>query len=76
MVKELVEYIVKSLVDGPDAVRVACEQRDAGYCVTISVLDQDRGRVIGRNGETIRAIRALASVVVPKDSDVTIEIAE
>lgn len=76
MVKELVEYIVKSLVDGPDAVRVVCEEKGTGYCVMISVLDQDRGRVIGRNGETIRAIRALACVVAPKDSDVTIEIAE
>lgn len=76
MVKELVEYIVKSLVDEPDAVRVTYDYTGNQYEVIIAVSPQDRGRVIGRNGETIRAVRALASVVVPKDSEVKVEIAE
>jgi predicted RNA-binding protein YlqC (UPF0109 family) len=76
MVKELVEYIIKSLVGQPSAVQVMLEQDGSQYQVTIAVAPEDRGRVIGRNGETIRAIRALASVVIPKDAEVSVEIVE
>ncbi len=76
MIQEFIEYIVKSLVDEPAAVRVACDQVDGQYNVTIAVSQQDRGRVIGRNGETIRALRALISVIVPQAGEVTVDIAE
>lgn len=76
MIKECVEYVVKSLVDEPSAVHVSCDQSGNQYDVIISVSQQDRGRVIGRNGETIRALRALVSVIVPEASDVKVEIAE
>lgn len=76
MIKECVEYVVKSLVDEPSTVRVTCDQKDNQYNVVISVLQQDRGRVIGRNGETIRALRALISAIVPPLSEVKVEIAE
>lgn len=76
MIKECVEYIVKSLVDEPDVVGVVCDQVDSQYRVVISVSQQDRGRVIGRNGETIRALRALVSVIAPQADEVKVEIAE
>ena len=76
MVKEFVEYVVKSLVDQPDMVQVSCETVDGQYQVVVSVSQQDRGRVIGRNGETIRALRALVSVAAPDAGDIKVEIAE
>ena len=76
MIKELVEYIVKTLVDDPSAVRVTSDHTNNQYQVVIAIAAPDRGRVIGRNGETIRAIRALACVVAPPSSEVKVEIAE
>jgi predicted RNA-binding protein YlqC (UPF0109 family) len=58
-VKELVEYIAKSLVDDPTEVRVV-EKRDRREVrIELKVAEQDMGRIIGRNGRVANAIRAL-----------------
>jgi predicted RNA-binding protein YlqC (UPF0109 family) len=76
MIKDFVEYIVKSLVDDPNVVTVACDIVDGQYQVMVSVATSDRGRIIGRNGETIRALRALISVIVPEAHGLKVEVAE
>ena len=48
--KELVEYIVRSLVEDKDAVKVTIEENDDETVVRVSVADEDMGRVIGKNG--------------------------
>lgn len=63
--KELLEYIVKSIVNNPDAVSVSeRESVDfAGLTIyTISVAQEDKGVLIGRKGRTINAIRDLATI--------------
>jgi uncharacterized protein len=57
-VRALVEYIAKSLVDKPDEVFV--EHFDDGV-VELEVAESDVGKVIGRQGRTARALRALLS---------------
>ena len=57
--KELVEYIAKSLVDDPTEVRVVVKQDRREIRVELKVAEQDRGRIIGRNGRVANAIRAL-----------------
>jgi hypothetical protein len=58
-VKELVEYIAKSLVDDPTEVRVV-EKRDRREVrIELKVAEQDMGRIIGRSGRVANAIRAL-----------------
>jgi hypothetical protein len=58
-VKELVEYIAKSLVDDPTEVRVV-EKRDRREIrIELRVAEADMGRIIGRNGRVANAIRAL-----------------
>jgi len=57
--KEVVEYLAKSLVDHPDAVRVK-ERRARGQTVYIVEVDpEDKGRLIGKKGRVIESIRVL-----------------
>lgn len=56
-VKEVLEYIARSLVDDPDAVRVTEEETGDTVVLRLSVAPEDMGKVIGRGGRTARAIR-------------------
>ncbi|MBQ4002027.1 MAG: KH domain-containing protein [Lachnospiraceae bacterium] len=57
--KELVETIVKALVDRPSEVRVTEEESERGTLVTVNVAKEDLGKVIGKNGRVATAIRAV-----------------
>ena len=61
MLKDLVEYIARSLVDAPDAVRV--EQKDGDQAITLelTVARDDLGKVIGKQGRTAKAMRTILS---------------
>jgi uncharacterized protein len=59
--KEFIEYIVKNLVDKPDLVAIACHETDTGVVVEVRVDAQDVGKVIGRKGLTIKALRTIAT---------------
>ncbi|MBM4384826.1 MAG: KH domain-containing protein [Deltaproteobacteria bacterium] len=54
---ELVEFIAKGIVDSPDAVRVNAQ--DGGRLLELVTADEDRGRVIGRQGRVAKAIRSV-----------------
>lgn len=60
---EFLEYVVKSLVDTPDAVEVSRKVDEMGVLLILKIDPQDMGKVIGRNGNTARAIRNLLRVV-------------
>ncbi len=64
--KELVEYIAKSIVDAPDEVQVEEETSDDGLTLKLQVADDDKGRVIGKQGRIAEAIRALLRVKAAK----------
>lgn len=59
-VADLVEYIVCGLVDDEDSVSLDVTDGDGGSLIEISCSEEDAGRVIGRRGRTIKAIRTLA----------------
>lgn len=60
--KDLLEYIVKNLVSNPDAV-VIDELEDAGNVnLNLTVDPSDMGLIIGKSGQTIRAIRKLLTI--------------
>lgn len=66
----IVEYIVRRLVNQPDKVSVTTEQNDAGaVMVTISTASDDVGRVIGKRGATINAIRLVAKAASVKPGE-------
>ncbi len=64
--KELVEYVAKSLVDDPSQVSVS--EIESGNTVTLElqVAPEDMGRVIGRNGRVANAMRTLLRVQAAK----------
>lgn len=72
--KDLVEYIAKSLVDHPDSVRVN-EIKGAPTILELRVADSDMGRVIGKGGQVVNAIRTLVEVAAAREgTEVTLEI--
>ncbi len=66
MLKDLVEYVAKSLVDTPDEVRVEEVEDDKGSILKLYVAQEDLGKVIGRNGKTAKSIRAILSAASTK----------
>lgn len=56
---ELVEFLARSLVDDPDAVRVEREERDDALVLHLHVAPDDVGKVIGRQGRIARALRTV-----------------
>jgi len=64
--KSLVEYIARSLVDDPVAVKVTANQRGRDVKIELTVSDEDMGRVIGRSGRVANAMRQLLRVPASK----------
>jgi predicted RNA-binding protein YlqC (UPF0109 family) len=64
--RELVEYLTKSLVSDPEAVRV--EEVDAGRVTVyeVTVADEDVGKIIGRQGKVIRSIRSVVKAAATR----------
>ena len=74
-IKDLVEYIVKSLADEPDAVVISEIEGETSVVLELRVAPDDMGRMIGRQGRTINSIRSLARVLGAKaGKKVTLEI--
>ena len=64
--KELIEYIAKSIVNSPDDVVVTEEVDEDGVTIKLQVADDDKGRVIGKQGRMAEAIRTLLRVKAAK----------
>lgn len=64
--EELIAVIAKSLVDQPDAVRVASKLEDDTISIELGVAPEDLGKVIGKQGRTARALRSLLSAAAAK----------
>ena len=64
--RELVEYIAKSIVNAPDDVVVTEESDDQGVVLKLQVADDDKGRVIGKQGRIAEAMRTLVRVKAAK----------
>ncbi len=73
--KQLVEYIVKGLVDQPDEVVVTESRRSGAVILELRVAPDDMGRVIGKGGRVANSIRSLLRVMAAKDGTrVTLDI--
>jgi predicted RNA-binding protein YlqC (UPF0109 family) len=64
--KDLVEYVAKSIVNAPDDVVVTEETDEQGVMLKLQVADEDKGRVIGKQGRVAEAIRTLIRVKAAK----------
>lgn len=65
---QFLEYVVKALVDHPEEVKIQRTVDEMGVLMTLSVNPEDMGKVIGRSGNTAKAIRTLLRVVGMKNN--------
>ena len=65
--KDLIEYIAKSLVDHPEKVEVRETQHGNRVRIELSVAKEDMGRVIGKNGRVANSIRMLLRVAAERE---------
>ena len=74
-VKDVVEVLAKALADKPDDVRVVETQHKGTTLVEVYVAQIDAGKMIGRQGRTVAALRTLASTAGEKEGKtVTLEV--
>ena len=66
--QQFLEFVVKALVDNPDDVKVNRQVDEMGVLLTLDVNPADMGKVIGRSGNTAKAIRILLRVVGMKNN--------
>ncbi|MEE8174523.1 MAG: KH domain-containing protein [Dehalococcoidia bacterium] len=65
--KELVEYIAKAIVNAPEEVVVTQEEGEDGIVLKLQVADEDKGRVIGKQGRVAQAMRTLLRVAAVRE---------
>jgi hypothetical protein len=66
MLKELIEFMARALVDNPDKVRVSEIEGEQTSVIELRVAKEDLGKVIGKQGRTARAMRTILSAASTK----------
>ena len=75
--KELVQYLAKSLVNNPDAVEVKETGGDTTSVLELKVAKEDLGRIIGKQGRTAKSIRTIVNAAASRTNrKVVLEIVE
>lgn len=65
---EFLEYIIKGLADHPESVKINRTVDEMGVLLSLDVHPEDMGKIIGRSGNTAKAIRILLRVVGMKNN--------
>ncbi len=67
--KELIEFIAKSLVENPEAVTISEEQdEDGSILIKLAAAQEDMGRIIGKQGRTAKAMRTLLNAKATREN--------
>lgn len=67
--KELIEFIAKSLVEKPEAVIISEEQgEDGSILIKLAAAQEDMGRIIGKQGRTAKAMRTLLNAKATREN--------
>ena len=65
--ESFVEYVIKALVDSPDDVQMKLVEGEKSTVIELKVKEDDIGKVIGKNGRIIRAIRMILKAIGTKN---------
>jgi len=75
--KKLIEFIVSNIVDNPQKIKIEEEKEGSIIRINLNVAEEDMGKVIGKNGKIIKAIRNLAKIkAIKKGKKVFINLKE
>jgi hypothetical protein len=66
-VKEILEYIAKAIVDEPESVQISERAGDRGTVLELRVAQDDMGKVIGKGGRTVKAIRKVMNAAAVRE---------
>ncbi len=66
--RDFVEFVVKQIVDNPDDVVVEREVDEMGVLLTLKVHKDDMGKIIGKSGQTAKALRILLRIIGSKNN--------
>ncbi len=64
--KELALYLIKNVADRPEAVSISESEENGVVHLRITTAEEDKGRIIGKEGRIIKAVRALVGVLATK----------
>lgn len=76
MIKELLTFVVQQMVNNPNDVSVLIKDIDDKQAIEIKVHESDRGKVIGREGQTIKALRMLVNAILPSDKKMLVDVSK
>ncbi len=75
--KKALSYIISSIVDNKEKVEITEEEENGIINFTINVADEDMGKIIGKNGKVIRAIRNVMKIpAIKNDKKINITLME
>ena len=66
--QEFLEYVVKSLVDHKDDVKITRKVDEMGVLLSVKVHQDDMGQIVGKGGSTVKALRSLVKLVGAKNN--------
>ena len=66
--KDLLEFIAKSMVSNPDAVEVTVTEKETATVLTLHVAEEDMGKVIGKQGRIAISIRTVVKAAASNES--------
>ena len=66
--QQFLDYVIKALVDSPDEVRITRSVDEMGVLLTLDISVTDMGKIIGRMGNTAKAIRTLLRIIGMKNN--------
>lgn len=67
--KDFIEFVVKNIVDFPDEVEIERDIDDLGVLITLKVAKDDMGKIIGKSGQTAKAMRVLLRLIGSKNGE-------
>lgn len=67
--KDFIEFVVKNIVDYPDEVVIDRAIDDLGVLITLKVAKDDMGKIIGKGGQTAKAMRVLLRLIGSKNGE-------
>lgn len=67
--KDFIEFVVKNIVDYPEQVEIERTIDDLGVLITLKVAKEDMGKIIGKGGQTAKAMRILLRLIGSKNEE-------